>query len=162
MARSRSSYSREFKDAIVTKIVNRGDLGIAEVCAKEGVRTATASRWLKRDTVGGMKIKPTSKTWSPREKLQAVSETYSTSEIDTGLYLRKQGLHSHQIDEWRSQALASLEPASRRAAVKDVRDERIKDLEREVLRKDRALAEASALLILQKKVNLIWGDEGQK
>jgi transposase-like protein len=161
MARSRSSYSREFKDAIVTKIVNRGSLGIAEVCAKEGVRTATASRWLKRDILGDMKTKPTAKTWSPKEKLQAVSQTLAKSETDTGLYLRKEGLHSQQVDEWKSQALASFEPQPRRA-VKDVRDERIKELEREILRKDKALAEASALLILQKKVNLIWGDEDPK
>ncbi len=56
----------------------------------------------------------------------------------------------------------SLEPTAKRPAAKDVRDERIKELEREVLRKDRALAEASALLILQKKVSLIWGDEDPK
>jgi len=44
---------------------------------------------------------------------------------------------------------------------KDERDEKIKKLEREILRKDKALAEASALLILQKKVNLIWGDNDE-
>jgi len=156
------SYSEEFKDAIVTKIINRGSLGIAEVCAREGVKKSTACRWLKRGTIGGMKTKPTAKTWSPREKLLAVSETISASEADTGLYLRKEGLLSRQVDEWKSQALASLEPQTARAAAKDPRDERIKELERDILRKDRALAEASALLILQKKVNLIWGDEAPK
>ena len=155
-------HSKEFKDSIVTKIVNRGDLSIAEVCAREGIKVASAYRWLKRDTLGAMKTKPASKSWSAREKLQAVSETLSTNETETGLYLRKEGLHSHQIEEWRGQVLASLAPTRKRASEEDPRDDQIKDLEREILRKDKALAEASALLILQKKVNLIWGDEDRK
>lgn len=158
----RQQYSKEFKDAIVTKIINRGDLGIAEVCAREGIKVGSAYRWMRRDTLGVMKTKPASKSWSAREKLQAVSETLSTSEADTGLYLRREGLYGHQVDEWRGQVLASLEPTPKRPAVKDVRDDRIKELEREILRKDKALAEASALLILQKKVSLIWGDEDPK
>ena len=157
-----SSYSREFKDAIITKIINRGSLDIAEVCAREGIKTASAYRWLKRDSLGSMNTKPNAKKWSSREKLLAVSETISASEADTGLYLRKEGLLSRQVEEWKSQALASLEPQPPRGAAKDPRDERIKELERDILRKDRALAEASALLILQKKVNLIWGDEAPK
>ncbi len=154
------NYSQEFKDAIVTKVVNRGSSTITEVCAREGVKLATVFRWLKRDTVCDMKTK--SKRWSALEKLQAVSETMSASEADTGVFLRKEGLHSQQLDDWRTQALASLEPMTKRAAAKDSRDDRIKDLEREILRKDKALAEASALLILQKKADLIWGGEGQK
>jgi transposase len=158
----RQQYSQEFKDAIVTKVINRGDLGIAEVCAREGIKVGSVYRWMRRDTLGMMKTKTGSKSWSAREKLQAVSETLSTSEADTGLYLRREGLYSHQVDEWRGQVLASLESAPKRPTAKDGRDDRIKELEREVLRKDKALAEASALLILQKKVSLIWGDEDRK
>ena len=158
----RQQYSREFKDAIVTKIINRGNLGIAEVCAREGIKSSTVYRWIKRDTLGAMKTKPASKSWSAREKLQAVTETLSASETDTGEYLRREGLYSHQVEEWRGQVLASLEPTPKRPAMKDGRDDRIKELEREILRKDKALAEASALLILQKKVSLIWGDEDPK
>ena len=158
----RQQHTKEFRDAIVTKIVNRGDLSVAEVCAREGMSQSTAYGWLSRDTVPGMKTKPKSKKWSATEKFHAVSETFSATEAETGIYLRKEGLHSHQVEEWRGQVLASLEPMAKRPATKDVRDERIKELEREILRKDRALAEASALLILQKKVSLIWGDEDPK
>lgn len=48
-----------------------------------------------------------------------------------------------------------------RSTIYDERDEKIKDLERELRRKDKALAEASALLILQKKIDLIWGNKGE-
>jgi transposase len=35
---------------------------------------------------------------------------------------------------------------------------RVRELEKELRRKDKALAEAAALLVLQKKVQAIWGD----
>lgn len=165
MVQARNSYSRDFKDAVVKKIMTRGDSTVAEVCAKEGIKPSTAYRWLMRDTVPGMKNRTKTK-WSAEKKLQVISDTLTTSEAETGAYLRKEGLHSQQLDEWRSQILASLAPAR---PGKDERDERIKQLEAdvrrvesEVRRKDKALAEASALLILQKKANLIWGDEDQK
>jgi transposase len=155
-------HSSEFKEAIVSKIMNRGDSSVAEVCEREGVNQSTAYSWIKRDTIPLMENKTKSKKWSPKEKLRAVSETFATSESETGAYLRKAGLHSQQLDDWRSQVLTSLTPTAKTTAIKDPRDEKIKALERDILRKDKALAEASALLILQKKVNLIWGDEDQK
>ena len=151
-------HSAEFKDAIIAKIMNRGETSVAEVCANEGINQATAYYWLKRDRPSGMKTK--SKKWSAKEKLQAVTDTLTSSEAETGAYLRKEGLHSHQLEDWRSQVLASL--AAKQGPTTDERDVRIKELEREVLRKDKALAEASALLILQKKVSLIWGDKDPK
>ena len=166
MVQLRNSYSQEFKDAVVTKIMNRGDSTVAEVCAKEGIRQSSAYRWMTCDTVPAMKNKAKAKKWTAKEKLQAVNETAGLDESEIGIYLRKVGLHSQQLDEWRSQILASLEPAR---SGKDERDERIRQLEgdvrrveSEVRRKDKALAEASALLILQKKANLIWGDGDPK
>jgi hypothetical protein len=57
---------------------------------------------------------------------------------------------------WRAEVIEYFE--TRPTCAKDARDETIRLLEREILRKDTALAEASALLILQEKVDLIWGN----
>lgn len=94
--------------------------------------------------------------WTPEAKLKAVVETTGLSEQDFGIYLRREGFYSHQITEWRTEIIKSF--AGEPKFARDERDEKIKVLEREILRKDRALAEASALLILQKKVDLIWGN----
>ena len=51
--------------------------------------------------------------------------------------------------------LVGLEPSPTTRVVK----KRIKDLEKELLRKDRALAEAAALLVLKKKAQDLWEDE---
>ena len=159
---ARRIFSQEFKDAIITKIVNRGSKSVVQVCAEEGISLSTAYGWLSRDTLPSMKNKASAKKWSPKEKLKAVTETQSMSEGEIGIYLRREGLHSQQLNDWRSQVLMSLEVSPKTFAAKDGRDAQIKDLEREILRKDKALAEAAALLILQKKVDLIWGGGGQK
>lgn len=157
-----SNYSPEFKEAIVLKIVNRGNQTVAQVCEAEGIGKATAANWLKSATIPGMSKKNKKKKWSPKEKLKAISETMSASEAEMGAYLRKEGLHSHQLKEWQEKALTSLGVPSKAAEGRDERDELIANLESEILRKDKALAEASALLILQKKVQLIWDLRDQK
>ena len=95
-------------------------------------------------------------TWTAEAKLKAIVETAGLAEPELGLYLRREGLYSHQITAWRAEILAHF--ATRPIPKKDARDETIRQLERELLRKDKALAEASALRILQKKVDVIWGN----
>ena len=159
----RRVYSREFKEAIVAKILNRGGKSIREVCEDENVGLSAAANWIRGANMPPMVKKTGSRKWTSKEKLRVFSESLlASSEEEVGLLLRKEGLHSHQLNEWRAQILASLEPPTKRAVAKDERDDQIKKLEREILRKDKALAEASALLILKKKVNLIWGNEEEK
>ena len=96
-------------------------------------------------------------TWTAEAKLKALVETAGLAETELGLYLRREGLYATQITEWRADVIAHF--VTRPTPKKDARDETIRLLEREILRKDKALAEASALLILQKKVELIWGNK---
>lgn len=155
-------HTEEFKDAIVTKILNRGGKSIAEVCESEGISKGTAINWVKaRGTVPGMKKNKSSKNWTAEEKLKAVTDTLAMSDEDLGTYLRANGLHSHQLAEWKSEILKGLSSAKKPTTSKDNRDKKIQQLEKDIKRKDRALAEASALLILQKKVNLIWGNSDE-
>lgn len=151
-------YSKEFREAILTKLMNRGDRSRIEICEEAGVNNSTVANWIQdRAKIAGMS-KKVLKNWSPEEKLKAINVTHSMSEEELGVYLRKEGLHSHNLDEWRAEILEIFTKKRKNASQKDERDIKIKSLEREVLRKDKALAEASALLILQKKVNLIWGN----
>jgi transposase-like protein len=77
-----------------------------------------------------------------------------------GALLRRRGLHAAQLAEWRKQVTEALKgpggKAGRKAA--NVGARRVRDLERELKRKDKALAEVGALLVLKKKVQAIWGD----
>jgi transposase len=154
----RPKYSKEFKEAIVQKVINRGTRSIGEVCEQEGIHESTAKNWLRGCAiVPGMKKQISAKKWSAERKLKAVSETLTSSEEVVGAYLRKEGLYSHQLKEWRSQMLAAVETRPQRlGAVRDARDARITELERDLARMEKALAEASARMMLQKKADLFW------
>ena len=127
-----------------------------------GVPQPTLSRWLREaSTVAAMTKSPESKkaSWSPAEKLRVVLESQELPEVDLGELLRKEGLHSTQLEDWRRVTLAALANSAAFRPKRNAEDgKKIKLLEREILRKDRALAEVTALLVLQKKAREIWGD----
>jgi transposase len=140
----------------VTQILTRGDRTITSVCEEAGVSRRTATKWVQ--LCGTVTTHPTQRghmKWTAEAKLKALVETAGLAENELGLYLRREGLYSHQIMAWRAEVIEYFE--TRPKCAKNARDETIRQLEREILRKDKALAEASALLILQKKVDLIWG-----
>lgn len=92
--------------------------------------------------------------WSAEERLRAVLESSRLTDDELGAFLRREGLHEATLRQWRTAALEGLGPQrSTRAEQK-----RIQELEKQLRRKDKALAEAAALLVLQKKVHAIWGD----
>ena len=132
---------------------------MTSICEEAGVVKSTAMSWVARcGKVTSKKVGGRMK-WNGETKLKAVVETVGLAETDLGNYLRKEGLYSNQVTEWRAEIIEHFETKPR--FPKDERDDIIKALEREILRKDKALAEASALLILQKKVDLIWGNRGE-
>ncbi len=99
--------------------------------------------------------------WSAEEKLKAVLEAAAIPDEQLGAFLRRKGIHETHLEQWRMQMLGGLgkrgtngKPSRRNADVK-----RIRSLEKELRRKDKALAETAALLVLEKKVQEIWGDE---
>jgi len=113
------------------------------------------------------------KTWTGAEKLRVLTEAAGLSESNLGALLRREGLHEAQLSEWRLVAEAAATAAlgegesTRRGRAPKLSSEaiqataRIKELEREVRRKDRALAETAALLVLKKKVQEIWGNSSE-
>lgn len=98
--------------------------------------------------------------WPAEEKLKTVIEAESLCAEELGAFLRRKGLHEAQLQEWRTIILAGLrgQPA-RPSANASAEGRRIRELEKELDRKDKALAETAALLVLKKKARAIWGDE---
>jgi transposase-like protein len=111
-------------------------------------------------TLKGMDTKKR-KSWSAEEKLRIVVQASELSKDELGAFLRREGVHSSQLEQWREAVRGVLAggqtPESRQQARRDRK--RIRELERELRRKDKALAESAALLWLKKKVQDIWGDE---
>jgi transposase len=164
-------HSEKFKTRLKSKMTGPGAMSANALAAEVGLSQTTLSRWLREaHTVSGMsKSKKsrgsktqnsTSRTqdWSPEEKSRVVVESRGLSEEELGAFLRKEGLHEAQLEEW-AEAMYSSLAAPKKSRTASAETKRIKMLERELRRKEKALAEAVALLILQKKVREIWGDE---
>lgn len=96
--------------------------------------------------------------WSSKERLQFLAEAEGLEEHELGELLRRRGVHREQLDAWRIAVEEAF--AQPRAGRRSPEAKRIKELEREVARKDKALAETAALLVLQKKLQLLF-PEGQ-
>ena len=159
-------YSSEFKQSMIQKLLLPGGPSATALAETSGVSQATLSRWLREAASVALVANDTDKKppprearrpedWSPDERLRVVRETAGLTGSELGVYLRREGLHEATVTEWRGQALAAL--GGSRARTKE--QKRIRELERELTRKDRALAETAALLVLAKKVHALWGDE---
>lgn len=162
-------YSTRFKRAMVKKLVGPGRRTATALAKETGIPQSTLSRWLHAaGSVGNMSEDTDREStprrpedWSAEEKWEAVTEAERVSEEDLGALLRRKGLHEAQLEEWRRVAreaavgaLGSRNEGSRSKA----EAKRVRELERELKRKDKALAEAATLLVLQKKVQALWGD----
>nr|VFK66426.1 MAG: hypothetical protein BECKTUN1418D_GA0071000_14991 [Candidatus Kentron sp. TUN] len=86
------------------------------------------------------------------------------NEQELSEYCRENGLYVEQIERWREFAIAGTESGS--LLTKGQRQEwqrdkkRLCNIEKELRRKEKALAEAAALLVLEKKAQVIWRDGG--
>ena len=138
-----------------------------------GVHQSTLSRWLREAGIGTIPdmsddTNPSGKKsrrpqdWSLQEKLQVLQEASALSDQELGGYLRRKGLHEAQMEQWRASVAEVLEnprPKAKMSKEQRMDKKRIQKLERELRRKDKALAETAALLVLKKKAQAIWGDE---
>ena len=99
------------------------------------------------------------RTWTAAARLEAVITTAAMDEASRSAWCREHGVYPQQLQEWRESATQALaEPEEARASPQQTKHDRrrIKELEREGRRKDKALAETAALLILSKKVSAIF------
>lgn len=155
------TYSAELKDSIVAKMLPPHNVGVPQLVRETGIPRDTLYGW-RRQALGQGTAAPTLATplgtWSSEEKFSTVVETASLNELELGEYCRRKGIFPEQLGAWREacrQANAALPNKAERAERRAER-EQVQHLTRELAYKDRALAEAAALLVLQKKVRAIW------
>ena len=104
--------------------------------------------------------------WSGQDKLAVVIETAAFNEQELSEYCRKKGLYAEQIAHWKEVAMSGYDAPERltKAERRELQQLKKKNrkTEKELRRKEKALAEAAALLILEKKAQAIWGDGGEE
>lgn len=172
-----TEYSEAFRRRMVERMSGPRSISASALAKEVGIHQPTLSRWLREAaTVSAVsKKKPKSKApsasprrlgeWSAEEKVRVVMESAALADSELGAFLRREGLHEEDLagfrDEVRSAAVAGLSTAKKTRSGPTEADKRIKTLERELRRKEAALAETAALLVLRKKLNALWGEEGE-
>lgn len=164
------NYTDSFKAKMVQRLSAPNAISAVRLSKEVGVSQSQLSRWLATArTVSRMtKERPSDRVVqtsgsarSASEKVRLVMAAAALAPGELGAFLRREGVHEAELEQWRAAVLeagqTALEGVNRPAA-RAGEGKRIKDLERELRRKDKALAEAAALLVLQKKVREIWGD----
>jgi transposase-like protein len=160
---SKKLYSDEFKEQALTKVYNRGKRTIQEIADESNLSLHTLKYWMKSSMPSDTpqpNLGKRPQDWRPEERLLALHESHGMTGEALNAWCRERGVFAHQLIQWKSdfctthmapghddsQTLRSLKAENQR-------------LERELNRKDKALAEAAALLILQKKVRALLAGE---
>jgi transposase-like protein len=163
-----TTYSESIKEQMVRRMLTPPGIGLAALAAQTGISKSALWKW--RST----RVKPTKpgeKEWTASEKLRVLGGGGPALEGEAfGALLRREGLHEAQVSAWRDAAAEALgaeaapggrSNSAQRQELAETK-KRVKELERDALRKDRALAEAAALLLLEKKLQSIgWHSEGE-
>lgn len=157
--------SPERKNAILKKMMPPRSKSIKQIAKEEGIGESTLYNWRKEARNKGILLPDADanpKGWSSKDKFAAVMESATLNEHELGEYCRKNGIYPQQLEQWHK-ACEHANDWDEHTTTKlksEQKDNlsRIKKLEKELNRKEKALAEAAALLMLKKKIHEHWGD----
>jgi transposase-like protein len=154
-------YAENFKKSMVQKLLLPGGPSVLTLSRESGVSEQSLYNWktkYQNDVTGESGYHRSPRQWRDEDKYDALLEAARLTGEDLGKWLREKGLRSEHIEIWRHEMKKNLNQQKKNTELKEAKT-RIKELERELHRKDKALAEMSALVVLKKKVGLLWGDE---
>lgn len=158
-------YSQELKDTMLRRMLPPNSESIAKISREEGISEQTLRNWrdgARRKGYAAPGKEGAPDNWSTQDKFLIVVETAVMNETELAAYAREKGLYVEQINSWKDACINANGGLAREAArlnreLKASEKERRK-LEKELQYKEKALAEAAALLTLSKKARAIWGD----
>jgi hypothetical protein len=157
-------YGKDYKDRVVARLLPPESAPVERVSSEVGVSAATLERWLAEALEAASGGEPPRRVWTAAARLQAVIATAALNETAKSAWCREQGVYAQELAQWSASALGALaEPKAAVSAGSNGADRRrVKELERELRRKDRALAEAAALLVLSKKLSAIFHEDADE
>ena len=148
-------YGEAFRNRAVARLLPPESARVGELAKEIGVTMQTLERWREEAQTRPAR----GRAWSAGARFEAMIAVAALDEAGKSAWCREHGVYPAELDKWRSSATAALaEPEEARASPQATRQDkkRIRELERDLLRKDRALAETAALLVLSKKVAAIF------
>ncbi len=166
---NRNQHSDEFREQALSKVRLRGTRSVRDIAQELNMSAGTLRKWWARSNHTVVEATPTAElpsalaaeSWSAAQRLLALQQTHGLLGSALHAWCREKGLFEHQLVAWRDAFCAIAAPDSRdtKLALRELQT-RHDGLQRELRRKEKALAEAAALLVLQKKFQALWEDEG--
>ncbi|WP_262140602.1 transposase [Serratia ficaria] len=151
-----NTYSPERKAALIARMMPPHNQSVVQLARSEGIPANTLYAWRTQAGVGAAEsLSPAE--WSQDARFAVLVETAALSAHAVAEYCRRKGLYPEQIQQWRDEFMQP-NPREERAEIKRLKKEN-QQLNREIARKDKALAEAAALLILEKKLKAFFAEE---
>ncbi len=148
-------FSVAFKHKMVQRLTGNNAVSASQLARETGVRQQNLSRWLQEArSVPIMADKPKQAVqgWTVEQKARVLAEASKLDGPALTTYLQQQEVRLAEYEQWR----LALDEGGRASASTT---KRIRQLERELARKEKALAEAAALLVLKKKVETLYGED---
>ena len=153
------TYSDDFKQQALSKVYQRQGRTIESVAQELNLAKSTLKGWMaaakKTQIPTPIERAKRAEDWSIEERLLALQQSHGLPEMALNAWCRQQGLFPHHLSQWRADFCVPPAIQNSKADAQAMRDlkKANQQLQRELNRKDKALAEAAALLILQKKFN---------
>lgn len=158
-------YSPERKEAVLSKVLPPQSRSVVEVANEEGIHCSTLYAWLKIAQNNGVTMS-NSTSLTAEKKLAIIIETSPLTESELAKYCRENGFYPEQIKVWKSEFVQGMQAkkVSKKASIKEAQADKadkaeIKKLKKELRRKEKALAETAAILVLRKKLNAFYDPE---
>ena len=152
-------YGQHCKERVVARLLPPEGTAVDEVSRQVGISVATLERWRAEALANASGERPGagSHRWTAAARLEAVIATATMDAASRSAWCREHGLYPAELDAWQQDAIAGLgEPRAASAAEARQDRRRVKELARELHRKDKALAETAALLVLSKKLSAVF------
>ena len=163
-------YSEAVKADVRRRMSPPHRQSVAQISAELGIHVVTLYNWRKAWRLQGEVVPASEKDpegWGATDKFTVVLETAGLNATELSAYCRERGLYPEQVERWRQASQdANEKPVLTLKEQKELerlraQDQReIKLLKQELRRKEKALAEAAALLIASKKIQAFWGEDG--
>jgi transposase-like protein len=161
----RKQYSDAFIEQALIKVYSRGEeRTIRDVASDINVSYVTLKNWVKRKSLDDVSASAAKEKrpqdWPRDQQLAALMETHGLGEEALQAWCREHGIFPHHLDSWRQNFITEQAPTPvpEGRVLKTLKNEN-DELKAELRRKDKALAEAAALLVLQKKFRALWDNE---
>ena len=156
-------YPIQLKEAVLQKVLQE-NRPHHEIATEYGIGRSTIGKWLREyKSNGNINLKSKEKRprdWTSEERLSAIVKTGSMTPEECALWCRRKGLFPHHLEQWKKDAISGMSNTHDKQRIENEKQykKEISSLKRDLSRKEKALAETAALLVLKKKAQAIWGE----